>query len=76
MKIPRIITEVHLQKRILFKAKTALSEGLVQELSRDGSYVRVSGKWFHNEPGLVLDMLPALPEPKANPRRSSPIKGK
>lgn len=75
LKIPRVITSEYLKSRVLYNPpKRVMNEGIIEELSPSGNNVRISGNWFENAGGLIVEVLPDLPKEKEKPRRSSPLR--
>lgn len=73
MDTPRIIEASHVDARVLFRSKT-LKEGIIQELSPSQTSVRISSTWYENKAGLVVEILPDLPnvEVSGKPKRFKP----
>ncbi|MDP0495074.1 MAG: hypothetical protein Q7Q73_02590 [Verrucomicrobiota bacterium JB024] len=72
-----IIEQKHIGRRGVFRAKTKLVEGVVQELSPSEALFRVNAStWLENKSSSTVELLPdlELDEPKAPKRGAS--KGK
>lgn len=73
METPRIVEKRLLKKRVLYRQGKTPKEGIIEELSPSEKLVRISDAWFDNQPGLILEILPALPSNKKS-TRSTPTK--